>query len=76
VVRHAAARTLWVELRAEGGRVELRVRDDGRGFQLLALPADRYGLRGLVERSAALGGELRVQSAPGQGATVQLLLPY
>jgi signal transduction histidine kinase len=52
------------------------VRDDGAGFD----PADSrsrhgLGLRLMAERAAEVGGELRVESGPGQGTTVELSLP-
>lgn len=76
VVRHAAAQTLLIQLRADAAGVELLVRDDGQGFQTTpTLPADRYGLRGLRERCEALGGALVIHSELGQGTTIQLLLP-
>jgi two-component system, NarL family, sensor histidine kinase UhpB len=78
VGRHAGATA--VELDIEVGRewIELRVRDDGVGFDPGALsllgPAGRggLGLRGMAERARLAGGELDVRSAPGSGTTVTL----
>ncbi len=73
VARHAQARTLAVHLVREGQRLVLAISDDGRGFEVSAVPAgNRYGLQGMRERAAAVGGVLVVQSAPGQGTTVRL----
>jgi|GEM_PF-500209 len=57
------------------GWLHVTVRDQGVGFDILTVPADRFGLRGMRERLAALGGELTIQTAPGQGAIIQALLP-
>lgn len=72
--RHAAATTLWVQLQADSQRLELLVRDDGQGFDPHAPHPDRYGLRGLRERAASLGGELSIVSSPG-GTMLRLIIP-
>ncbi len=73
VARHAGARTVnvWV-VRGEGS-VELRVQDDGAGFE----PGNsrRLGLRGMRERAALLGGAIEVESRPGAGTTITMRIP-
>src|SRR5947209_5617574 len=57
--------------------VELRVRDNGRGFAA-ATPADGsggIGLSGMAERARLVGGELTVTSSPGTGTRVRLYIP-
>jgi len=75
VVRHAHAGHVEVSLRDMDGQwLELRVRDDGDGFE----PAAAAGL-GLVvmrERAQGVGGLLKMHTAPGAGTTVELRLPY
>jgi signal transduction histidine kinase len=71
--RHAAAQTLWLDLRPAGDRLVLTAADDGRGF-----PAELnggFGLRGLRERAAQLGGELALEARPGGGAQLVFSLP-
>jgi signal transduction histidine kinase len=74
--RHADATTLRLELRAVAGGAVLEVADDGRGFDTSAAspPTGGVGLRLMRERVAELGGELAVDSRPGSGTTVRLLL--
>jgi hypothetical protein len=60
-----------VVLTAAGGRLEIQVADDGRGGAHL----DGSGLAGLVDRVAALGGELTLASPPGAGTTLRATLP-
>jgi signal transduction histidine kinase len=76
-LRHGAPSSVTVELRAEGGRVVLRVEDDGRGFDTAApaLAARKLGLASMRERAAAVGGALKVTSAPGAGTSVRLEVP-
>ena len=75
VERHAAASQVAVSFRQEKSDCRLTVRDDGLGFDPSAVAADRYGLAGMREHAAAVGGRLAVESRPGQGATVILDLP-
>ena len=58
-VRHSGARNLWLQARIEGGRADLRIRDDGRGTDLL-VPGN--GLQGMRERLRQHGGWLEVVS--------------
>ncbi len=71
-VRHSGARNLWLEARIEGGRADLRIRDDGRGTELL-VPGN--GLQGMRERLRQYGGWLDVQSRRGDGFQLTMSLP-
>jgi signal transduction histidine kinase len=79
VTRHAGARSVEVGVAAENGRIALRVIDDGRGIATEALAAaaraGRMGLVGMRERVLALGGELKVETAPGGGAALRVSVP-
>jgi signal transduction histidine kinase len=73
VRKHAAARHLDIELaRDGGGRVRLRVRDDGRGFDPRGIPRGHLGLLTMRERAEACGGDLEIDSAPGRGTEVRV----
>jgi signal transduction histidine kinase len=65
--RHAEAENVWVVLRRAGGRLEIEVRDDGRGTGPLRLG---NGLRGMRERLQALGGDLTVARGPTGGVAL------
>ncbi|MFD0568927.1 sensor histidine kinase [Kitasatospora gansuensis] len=76
--RHAEAQAVAVTLTYLDDEVTLDVFDDGVGFDPLALPSGagrRFGLHGMRERIAALGGRLTVESAPGEGTVVAVSLP-
>lgn len=87
VGRHAAARSLAVSLQDDGRCAELVVRDNGAGFSLddrTEAYADtyaawqrrgHYGLVGMAERAARAGGTLTLESEPGVGTTVRLVVP-
>ncbi len=76
VARHAEAGRAEVSLSLEGPNLLLLVGDDGRGFDPLSLSdAQTLGLAGMRERAMLVGGELVVQSRPGQGTLVRLRVP-
>ena len=77
VARHAAAKSVRVELGVADGMAALVVRDDGRGVtgeELLA-PAS-LGLLGMRERAEALGGSLLVERCASGGTVVMVGIPF
>ncbi|MBI3450369.1 MAG: ATP-binding protein [Acidobacteria bacterium] len=73
-IRHGRCRHLRVELSAEGGRATLAVRDDGAGFDPAATPPGS-GMTGMRERMRRIGGEIRFESRPGAGTTIEAAVP-
>ncbi len=74
-LKHAAATSITVWLRAGEGRLELEIADDGKGFDpVLAGEGGGLGLSTMRERAARLGGVLNLQSSPGQGTTVKVVV--
>jgi len=78
--RHGEPKRVAVDLDALESGVELRVRDDGKGFNAAASlgseNGDRgLGLDGMAERARLVGGDLMVRSADGGGTTVTLKVP-
>ncbi|HEX2454687.1 MAG TPA: triple tyrosine motif-containing protein, partial [Vicinamibacterales bacterium] len=77
--RHAHASRVEVEIRYDTQQFRLRVRDDGRGIAPRVLAGQgidgHYGLRGMPERAALMGGKVAVWSEAGAGTEVELSLP-
>jgi signal transduction histidine kinase len=77
--RHAHAERVEVEIRYDTEQFRLRVRDDGEGIDPAVLANQglegHYGLRGMPERAALIGGKLAVWSEVGAGTEVELRLP-
>ena len=72
-VRHAEASMVRVTVRQEPDRLLLAIQDDGRGFNA---QQDRgLGLLGMQERVSHLGGTFSVESEPGRGAILCIVLP-
>jgi len=75
VMKHAGRpQNLWVACDWRDGWLEMRVADDGDGFDP-ATALEGMGLNNMRERIRALGGELTIQSARGQGTTVLARVP-
>ena len=58
----------------------MQVTDNGKGFDVPKSPAEfapsgHYGLLGLYERAELIGATLEIQSAPGQGTHLNIILP-
>jgi two-component system, NarL family, sensor histidine kinase UhpB len=74
--KHANATRVKVRLLSDKRNVQLKVGDDGRGIAATdRLKAKSFGIRGMVERANALGGNLSVSRASGGGTNVALKLP-
>jgi signal transduction histidine kinase len=74
VIKHAQARTATVTLVERDGTLDLRVTDDGTGFD----PSGRhagFGLLGMAERVELTGGALEFDSRAGRGTTVHATFP-
>jgi len=79
VVKHSGARNAHVTIDMDNGQFSMKVTDDGAGFdpQMLGAPTVEggFGLYSIRERLLAIGGSLRIESAPGTGTVVTAILP-
>lgn len=74
VLKHAQASRVRLVTRHHGSYVEIRVEDDGAGFDLQTIQHGR-GLKSQIKRAQRLGGKLRIDSSPGNGTRLSLRLP-
>jgi signal transduction histidine kinase len=68
--KHAEATRAEIRFRQRGPAVDLRITDDGRGFDVSSTPPGHFGLSIMRERARALGATLRIDSRPGAGTRV------
>ncbi len=73
-IRHGLAERILVALAPRDGDIELRVIDEGAGFDPEAADLG-FGIVGMTERAELAGGSIAIESAPGGGATVRMRLP-
>ncbi len=76
-VRHARPTAIDITAQLREDRLDLRIRDDGTGFQPEDPTAEHggMGLLGMRERAALLGGALQVESRPGGGTLITATIP-
>lgn len=75
VLRHAHASRLTAAIKFDATSLLFDFVDNGRGFDPAAT-YEGFGLLGMRERVDAMGGELRISSSKGRGATVSIRLPW
>jgi signal transduction histidine kinase len=76
IAKHSQAKNFRVRVESNEGRVCLLVEDDGIGFSAKANARGRtFGLLGMRERIAALGGTVRIRSRKGHGTRLRVTLP-
>jgi two-component system, NarL family, sensor histidine kinase UhpB len=78
VVLHSGAESLKIRFSSEGDTVVAEFEDDGHGFDLgaaLAHTGESLGLFGMHERAGYVQGELSLESGPGRGTRVRVVIP-
>ncbi|MFZ6639661.1 histidine kinase [Undibacterium sp. TC4M20W] len=81
ILRHAHASNIWVRLDKNESNLILRIRDDGKGFDVdqareNAVLGNSFGLLNMEERALLVGGTMDFISSPGAGVTIDVLLPF
>ena len=78
-VKHASARNAQLKLLYKHNEVTVSVYDDGVGFNIKRLEETSrpsWGLIGMRERAALLGGHLDIDSRRGKGTLIEMTIPY
>ena len=76
VAKHAQAKNVGVQVAREQSAIKLLVEDDGIGFVQKGVSRGRsFGLSGMRERVAALGGTVRVRTGKGRGTRIEVTVP-
>lgn len=70
IAKHAGASRVDIQLQYENGGVELRIRDDGRGFDPEKTLPGHYGLNMMQERATTVGATFSITSQPGRGTEI------
>jgi signal transduction histidine kinase len=75
-LKHAQASDMWIAVRERDVFIELELKDNGRGFDTSAPgPEGHFGMAMMKERAQVGGGQLEVQSAPGEGTVITVRFP-
>ncbi len=73
--KHANAQKIALHLITTPDHIQLIITDNGQGFDPEKLTRERFGLIGLNERVKLLGGQFHLQSSPGQGTRLEVMVP-
>jgi two-component system sensor histidine kinase UhpB len=75
VARHSKAKSVIVSVKNKDNHFILKVSDDGIGFKSKNCNnIGSLGLLGMKERALSIGGEIRIESAPGKGTAITLMV--
>jgi signal transduction histidine kinase len=75
IAKHAKASHVEISLKKEGAIIELRIRDDGKGFDPKQTISGHYGLSIMRERAEAVGAQWSVTGHPNHGSELTLRWP-
>ena len=74
-VKHSGSSKVEVVLKHNSNHIHLDIRDWGKGFDASHVPEDRQGVRGIQKRASLLGGHVTIESQPGTGTCLAVVLP-
>lgn len=75
-LRHSRAQTIQISLIYDLACVQLRVQDNGKGFNLQHQDSNGFGLKGMQQRCARIGAQLEIKTQPGAGTEILVIAPY
>ena len=77
VIKHSKAENVLLSVHRSNGRLHLRVQDDGIGFDLDQAADKRgsFGLSGMGERVALLGGKMEIKTRRNEGTRIDIKIP-
>lgn len=78
IVKHAQASELFISIDNSDHRLTILIRDNGVGFDVETQLQQNsgLGLKNMINRAKLIGGQITIRSAPGNGTTTQIQLPY
>lgn len=74
-LRHSGSKRIRIRLIQDGNQLRIAVEDWGKGFDPQQANPERFGLRGIRERARLFGGRAAIESAPGEGTHIDVVLP-
>lgn len=77
VAKHSHANTVWINILDNEGKIEIEIRDDGKGFDtdIIAKQTGHYGIIGIHERVRMLGGKINISSIFQEGTAIKIEAP-
>ena len=72
--KHALANNVWIDVHLQNGKLHLKIKDDGKGFDS-SVVTNRNGLRNIRSRTGKWKGNVDIKTAPGKGTLIEIMLP-
>lgn len=78
IIKHSQAKEISVKLAYAEAGIRLQIIDNGAGFNIGELPEEQkgMGLKNIQKRAEIVGGEVFIQSQPGEGTCIDIFIPY
>jgi ligand-binding sensor domain-containing protein/two-component sensor histidine kinase len=74
IVKHASANNVWIDAQWQNGKLHLKIKDDGRGFDP-SVVTDSNGLKNIRSRTGKWKGSTSIKTAPGNGTLIEIIIP-
>jgi ligand-binding sensor domain-containing protein/two-component sensor histidine kinase len=75
ISKHAMAANVWVSMQGHRGKIYLKIKDDGKGFEPTA-NSNRNGLKNIRSRTEKWKGQITIETSPGKGTLIEMILPF
>jgi ligand-binding sensor domain-containing protein/two-component sensor histidine kinase len=74
IYKHALANNVWIDVQLQKGKLHLKMKDDGKGFDPSML-TNRNGLKNIRTRTSKWKGSVNIETAPGNGTLIEIIIP-
>ena len=74
IIKHASASNVWISLQWQSGKLCMKIKDDGKGFEPVII-SHRNGLKNIRSRTEKWKGSTAIEAAPGKGTLIEIIIP-
>lgn len=74
IIKHASASNVWINLKWQSGKLCMKIKDDGKGFEPVVI-SHRNGLKNIRSRAEKWKGSTTIETAPGKGTLIEIIIP-
>lgn len=75
IMKHSGAEEVSVRFSRDNDKLKVEIEDNGKGFDLIGQKGQGYGLMNMAKRMEGLGGTLEINSSPGKGTRLEMVIP-
>ena len=74
IYKHALAKNVWIDVQLHKGKLHLKIKDDGKGFDS-SVTTNRNGLKNIRSRTGKWKGDVNIKTGPGNGTLIEIMIP-